>query len=65
MVSVHGLNNNVKGISIRNKRTGEDTPVEVLHKRDFFPKAGAQSRAASRRDAQRSGAPLTGWLEGR
>jgi len=35
--------------------------------RSTFPEAGAQSRAAqpSRRDAELSGAPLTGWPEGR
>jgi hypothetical protein len=35
--------------------------------RSAFPEAGALSRAAqpSRRDAERSEAPLTGWPEGR
>jgi hypothetical protein len=31
--------------------------------RELFPEARVQSRASSRRDAQRSEAPLTGWLE--
>lgn len=47
------------------EQAGEQTLAEPLPFAEHLPQAGALSRAAqpSRRDAERSGAPLTGWPE--
>ncbi len=51
MTLAYGLNNIVKGTTQScEKRTGEQILGEALHKRELFPEAGAQSRAATGRE---------------